>query len=411
MTARAWLTVSVLGNAALAGICFWLWHRGSPGPIPPSASHANIDGQVRAVATAESIRSGQLDWSASMMQLRRAGVPSAIIARIVMEKVAQKWTPLEAQFERQYLNDEIDAARLGELHDERALEEDAELRAALGAEYRTWHREYIVHNMNLGGLQPTEEQKEPLYVVEMDWRDRLHDLEVAKRKGRLDQAAFDAAFAQAEAEYKSKLAGIIGSERVFGEPADHDPGAPVRREFERLQLTDAQVNELAAVQKKWSDLRRAMGQSLDQTKTMDVAYDGDLQAIDRARDEEYRRILGDEAFTRWQRPVDRYRALRNDAPAWGLDKSQVDRVYELIRSYDLAVATFEHQAQAREQSGQNVDWGAVDQSVALYTQQTEASLRAYLGNERFEKMKSQAMFGLRQPNPVRTDPNARAPGK
>jgi hypothetical protein len=44
-----------------------------------------------------------------MAQLRQAGVPSGIIAKVVVEKIAQKWTPLEAKFERQYLNDEIDA--------------------------------------------------------------------------------------------------------------------------------------------------------------------------------------------------------------------------------------------------------------------------------------------------------------
>jgi hypothetical protein len=107
-----------------------------------------------------------------MAQLRQAGVPSGIIAKVVVEKIAQKWTPLEAKFERQYLNDEIDAKRLAELHDERAQEEERELRAALGEGYREWHREHIVQNMNLGGLRPCQEQKEPLYLLETDWRRR-----------------------------------------------------------------------------------------------------------------------------------------------------------------------------------------------------------------------------------------------
>lgn len=394
-------------NAVLVGALFRSALRPAAATrIPSKPIVAMTENKV--VPSEETTPVASLAWTDSMARLRQAGVPGAIIAKIVVEKVAQKWTPLEAQFERQYLNDEIDARRLAELHDERASEEERELRAALGDGYREWHREHLVQNMNLGGLAPAEGQKEPLYALETDWRKRLHELEVAKRNGQLDQDAFDAAFARGEGEYKDKLAAIIGRERVYGEPTENDPRTYLRQEFSRLQLTDAQIAELASVQKTWSDLRGAMAKSLEQSKTMDVAYEGDLQAMDRARDEEYRRILGTEVFDGWQKARDdRYRALRRHAPALGLEPAQVEHVYATLRAYDVAAVTFEHQAQVRSHVGQPVDWAVVDDSLATHANQTEAALRAYLGNERFERMQEQQFFGLRRPNAARSDPNAR----
>jgi hypothetical protein len=409
MKTRSWLVLSVAGNAALLMAVVWLVLRpATPEPVSQPATAAGAAPKMKPAFAARDA-TPQLAWSDSMAQLRQAGVPSAIIAKVVVEKVAQKWTPLEAQFERQYLNDEIDARRLAEFHDQRTQEEERELRAALGDGYREWHKEYIVQNMYLGGLEPAEAQKEPLYIFETDWRKRLHELEVAKRNGQLDQAAFDAAFAEGENDYKGKVAGIIGHDRVYGEPVENDSATQLRREFSRLQLTDEQINELAAVQKKWSGLRGAMTESLERSKTMDVAYEGDLQAMDRARDEEYRRILGTEVFDGWQKTRDdRYRALRRHAPALGLEPPQVEHVYATLRAYDLAAATFEHQAQARSHAGQAVDWAAVDEGLTAHVDQKEAALRAYLGNERFERMEQQQFFGRRRPPPARHDPNARA---
>lgn len=337
-----------------------------------------------------------------MAQLRRAGVPSAIIAKLVVEKVARKWTPLEAGFEQRYLRGEIDARRLAELHDERAREEERELRVALGDGFLAWDREHTVQTMYLGGLQPAEAQKEPLYALQKDWLKRLHALEVAQRNGILDLATCDKERVKAEADYKTKLAAIIGAGRVDGLSSAPDPAVQVRDEFARLQLSDAQVEQLAAVQKQWTEARAAMAASLEETKTIDAAYEGDLRALDRARDEDVRRILGAEAFDRWQRSRDdRYRALRDHAASWSLDQQQVDRVYDTIRAYDLAVANYEHQAQVRAYSGQAVDWAAIETALADYTRETGASLRHYLGRKRFEQLQATGVLGLR--TPVATD--------
>lgn len=398
------LKISLVANGVLLAGVVWLSLRPAPPPARRAASPAPA-ARSPSPHAADETRTAPLDWPDSIAELRHARVPGAIIAKVVIERIAQKWTPLEAKFEQQFLNGEIDANRLAELHEERAREEEHALRAALGEGYREWHRQEIVQNMNLGGVQPSEAQKEPLYLIEIGWRARLQELERAKRHGRLDQTAFDRAVAQAEVDYKHQLAAVVGRERIFGEPVVNDPRAQLSRDFEELQVTDAQLHELAAVQKTWSDTRSAMAESLQRDKTIDGAFDGDLHALDRARDEDYRRILGEDAFDSWQRSRDdRYRLLRNRAQSWDLDPQRVENVYQLIRSYDLAIAAYEHQAQVSAQGGQLVDWTNVQTAVAEYTRQTEATLRQTLGHDRFEQMQAMGAFGLRQsagPDPAR----------
>jgi hypothetical protein len=50
--------------------------------------------------------------------------------------------------------------------------------------------------------------------------------------------------------------------------------------------------------------------------------------------------------------------------------------------------TYQRQARALEAQGQAVDWDAVNNNVQQFAQQTEQTLRKYLGDERFNKIKS-----------------------
>lgn len=332
-----------------------------------------------------------------MAQFRQAGVPSSILAKLVVEKIALKWTPLEKQLEQQYLHDQIDAKRLAEMHDLRELEQEQELRLALGDGYAAWDKQFTVDNMYLGGLTPTNAERDALYPLQKDYLKRLHDLEVSRRNGQLDEISFADAQQQTEDTYKNQLASIIGPDRVDGIKGNENPAVQLRRDFSRLQLNNAQINELAAIQQKWTAARASMSQSLDQTKTIDVAYEGDLQAIDRARDDEFRRILGEEPFDAWQKSRDdRYNALKRNAAGLSLNQQQVDGIYNVLRSYDLAAATFEHQAQVLAQQGKPVDWASVDKSLTAYAQQTEESLRRYLGSERFALLQKSQIFSFQK---------------
>ena len=404
---RVALPLSVGANVVLLGLLL------SAGPNPTSSAPVRTAPTIASTNTspsrapAEPTRANPLDWSESLAQLRRAGVPSAIIATVVREKIAQEWTPREKELEQRYLNGEIDAKRLAEYHDERIAEEDAELRAALGDRYEAWDRESTVAGMYLGGLTPAPEQYEPLYRLQKAWLAELHALEVALRNGELDQLTFDQRHSAAEADYKQKLAAIIGPERV-DQPATDTPAVQVRQDFARLNLSENQIRQLAAIEEKWSKLHGQLAQSLAEKGEVDAAYYGDLQAIDRARDEECRRILGDTAFDAWQNSTDsRFAALQHAASGLNLPPTLVDQVYGAMRAYDLAVTSFEHEAQIKSQQGESVDWGDVDRAIGTYTAQTAAALRHLLGDARFEALQKQQVLALRSAHEETRDPSAR----
>lgn len=393
---RIWFTLSVAANIALVAVLLWPSSRRAP--VASSVVRASDSEKTSTENKAATLtgRDQTLGWQDSLTQFRTAGVPSAILARLVVEKVAQKWTPLVKEHEQQYLNDKITAKQLAEFHDQRANEEEQELRMALGDGYAAWDKQQTVDTMYLGGLEPTSAQRDALYPLQKDYLKRLHDFEVAKREGRMDEQAFSAALAQAELNFKNQLVAIIGPDRVDGLAGKEDPVQQVRQDFARLKLTESQMSQLAGVQQKWSDTRAEMAKALEQTRSMDVAYEGDLKAIDRARDEEFSRILGQEAFDAWQKPQDdRYSIMKNNAGIWNLAPQQVDSVFNTIRAYDLAVFNFEYQAQIREHGGQAVDWTAVQSKIAEYTRQTETALRQQLGQERFEKIQQSQILGLR----------------
>jgi len=354
------------------------------------------DVAARASATDFELQSvTPLSWQESLVQLRRAGVPSAIIAKLVTEKVALKWNAREEACERQYLQNEIDEKRIAELQVERASEEEQELRAALGDDYLAWDKERVLRGMLLGGFVPSLAQKDALYAIQKSWLGRLKELEAAHRDGRLDAAAFDAAYTRAESEYKAQLAAIVGASRVDGPPPVEEPTVQVRREFGRLSLTASQFADLASTQQTWSKMRRELAASVVQNGSTDAADEDDLRTIDDAREAELRRILGEDAFRVWHRSRDAsYRVLQSDPQFAGLDAVQLGRVYDAVRDYDIAASTLRHNERMREFSGQAPDQAAIDQARAILAKQTKVSLCALLGRERYERMQKDGLFGL-----------------
>ncbi len=389
---RLSLGANILLAALVAGLCLRR-------PAPHVSGPAIVP--VSSLPPIEAAPSAPVPWEDSLAELRRMGVPDAIVARLVIEKVARKWTPIEAGLEKKYLNGEIDARGLAEFHDQRAREQEAELRAALGKGFLAWDIETTVGNMYLGGLVPAEAQKRPLYDLQKGHLERLHRLEVAQREGRLAPEAFETVHAREIFDFKTSLAALIGADRVDGLAPASMP--QIRADFAQLGLDDDQMRALAGVHEKWSAARADLAHSLAQTASLDSAYESDLRALEQARDEDYRRILGDERFDAWQRAGDdRHRRMQENAAAWKLDPPAIASVYATLRAYDLAVANREYQAQLREQAGESVDWTAVQAEIAAYTRDTETSLRARLGEERFARLRDASVIALREPDLAKT---------
>jgi hypothetical protein len=99
------------------------------------------------------------------------------------------------------------------------------------------------------------------------------------------------------------------------------------------------------------------------------AYEERLRALDTARDQEYKRVLGTNDFDQLQKIQDhRYRLLKRHANTWSLSESDIDYIYSSVQHYQ------DENQRSRDQ--------------------IEQSLASYLGPERFDRLKKNDLFDL-----------------
>ena len=352
-------------------------------PLPPLAP---------AAATASA--SEQRRWVVE--QLRAAGVQNEVLARMVifnLEETSEERGRELAKICRG------DRATMAELQLQFEKTRDAEIRAALGEEgFRQWDERNMLRELDGGGEPLTAAEREAVYAL---WKQRQHQ-ELAAKEARLHGALDDAQAAESEervsTEYNRQLKSLLGDER-YARAQQMDAGAAaesLRRDFAAASPTASQVQELLAAQQTWSQRRAELERQLQATDS--GAIEDRLRALDQARDEEYRRIIGPDAFNQLQKEQDPgYARMKKFAEAWALDDAKIDYVYGTLRDYQKTVQDYQAQARALEAGGQNVDWTAVKRNLQAFADQTQQALQSSLGAERLAKLQRNGVVEL---NPV-----------
>jgi len=146
---------------------------------------------------------------------------------------------------------------------------------------------------------------------------------------------------------------------------------------------------MLGVQRKWNEQRA----ELDQTPGK--SNEEQMQVLNAARDAEYQRVLGTNAFSELQKSQDiNYQTLKQNAKAWQLNDNEMASVYNALQYSQRAISDYQKQAQALKEQGQPVDWSKVQENIQQFSAQTEQSLKTYLGEERFNKLKKNDLFNL-----------------
>jgi len=123
------------------------------------------------------------------------------------------------------------------------------------------------------------------------------------------------------------------------------------------------------------------------------AYADQIKALDEARDQEYQRVLGSNAFGTLQKAQDDgYSKMKKYENIWGLDDNKVDNVYDAIKYYEKTVQDYQARASALDAQDQSVDWDAVNKNLQQFKEQTQQSLQNYLGQDSFNKMQRNGVF-------------------
>jgi hypothetical protein len=329
-------------------------------------------------------------------QLRAMGVPNNVLARIVLADLDKQWTSRATEVSKKSWGDPDTMAALQLEND---MSRDAEMRSALGeAGFKQWDRENMIREVNRGKIELTSAETDATYALWKKLQQRELELKQAGVKGEMDEADINDAYEKAVSGFKQQMNALLGDER-YAKSQQTDEGAAaasLRQDFARVNPNDSQFQDLLKTEQQWNDQRTALDKQF-QDDPSSAAYAEQIKALDAARDQEYRQVLGTNVFDAFQKEQDPgYSQMKKYETLWGLDDDKIDSVYATMKYYQKSVDNYQSQARALESQGQKVDWDAVNKNLQQFADQTRQALQNYVGEGNFNKMLRNGVF---QPNP------------
>jgi plasmid maintenance system killer protein len=401
MKRETWLRGSLIINVFLAVTIGWMIASRPRPQTLPSGQPADTAKSLlpeehrlvpRATTPSPNPASGRetaTGWSQWIDALRTAGVPNKVLARLVLADFDDRWQKRMDDILQKFQRGDLDQDALTAANQERQTEQDRELRAALGEEgFKLWDQENLLQSFNLKNIKISTSETNALYELQKQLQQQSHELDEKRQKGEIDDTDFNEKQSQLQAAFDQRVKALLGDERYAAMQGVDDGSGELRRNLRKLNATDAQFESLLQVQHDWTERRAELDRQLQQNQSLGVAYEEKIQDIDAARDQEYQRVLGTNAFDTLQREQDeRYAMMKRYAGAWGIDDGNIDYIYRTIKYYEKNVQDYRQQARQLEQSGQPVDWNAINNNLEQFSQQTEKALHDYLGDDRFSKIK------------------------
>jgi hypothetical protein len=386
-------------------------HSSEPAPVPPvemtkeppveTPAFTRQPNAPRYPDTAAA--SDQRRWLVD--QLRAMGVPNKVLARIVLADLDWAWNKRGGEVS---LQNHGDPDTMAALKLESAMSLDAEMRAALGEEgFKQWDHENMLREADGGKVPLTAAETDAAYGSWKKLQQRELELKQAMLKGEMDEADASDAFGKAASEFTEQMKALMGEERYakMQQVDDGTAAESLRQDLAKANPNDAQFQELLKAQQQWNEQRSALDKQ-SQDDPSSAGYAEQLKALDTARDQEYRRVLGDAVFDTLQKEQDPgYSKMKKYEKLWGLDDNSIESVYGTMKYYQKNVEDYQSRARAIEAAGQTVDWDAVNLNLQQFAKETQQALLNYLGADRFNRMQQNGAFQF-DPNQLPHSPPA-----
>jgi hypothetical protein len=393
MNSKSLNTILLSTNLALVVALFCLATRkpqASPAPkeIPETAVREvqPVRNALRPYATAIV----DSDWNQWVNTLRDAGVPTRVLARLVREGFDDQWQTRQAEAQAAFMRGDMDIDALSALNIEHDAEQEKAIRSALGEqEFRKWDMTNVLQSLNLRDIPLTAAEVDTLYDLQKNHINRANELLAAKLKGQIDYATMEEQQTRFEADYDAKLKTLLGEQRFATLQGTGEVAGELQREFSEAKLpADVPFESLVDLQNQWTERRSTMVGQVNEAKSQIANWEQEIKRVDDQRDQEFQRVLGTNAFDTLTAAQDsRYKEMKRYADTWGIGDVDADFVYRTMKYYEKNVADYNQRARQREADGQSVDWDAVKQNVQQFSAQIEQSVRSYLGDDRFDKLK------------------------
>ena len=342
--------------------------------------------------------SAQLQRKWLVDQLRAMGVPNKVLARVVWADIDWKVNQRGGELS---LKSHGDPDTMAAYKLENAMNLDAEMRAALGEEgFKQWDYENLMREANQGKIELTPSETDTAYDLWKKVQQRELELRKARLEGEMDEADVGDAIGTAISEFKQQMKSLLGDER-YAKSQQIDDGtaaaASLRQDFAKANPSDSQFLDLLKTQQQWNEHRMELDKQFENGPSS-PAYAEQIKALEAARDQEYRRVLGPDVFDAYQKEQDLdYIRMKKYANNWALDDDKIDSVYGTLKYYQKSVEDYQSQARALEAQGQSVDWDGVKKNLKQFADQIQQTLQNYLGQDSFNRLQRNGIFELSSP--------------
>jgi plasmid maintenance system killer protein len=358
----------------------------------PDESHIRaIPPREQPVPAAIDTGTHHLEWIACV---RAAGLADNVLARMVQVNFEERWQKrleeLQERYDRGEIEEDQDWAALNQEHD---VELDRELHEALGEDgFQKWNQENTLASLNLRKAGLSTDETGRICDWQKELQRQFRALDKSEKEGQLDHAEATKQREELQSAFDQRIKTLLGDQR-YAETKGDGEARELRRNLRTLNPSDTQFDQLLEAQKHWAEQRAELDRQLQQNKFQGAAYEEQIQAIDAAREGEYQRVLGTNGYNLFQRNQDwRYSRMTQNAKAWSLENEQIDYCYSTLKYYEKVTADYRNQANTMERQGEAMDWDAINQNLSQFSQQTARSLRDYLGEDRFRKMKQSDLW-------------------
>jgi hypothetical protein len=381
------LLLSLALNVVLIGAVLRLTSTRSASPAPSQTgqtqhvtSKAPIGARPSAAVSPASSDIGQ--WLA---QLREAGVPSHVLARLIAADFATRWEKRRDQMQERWERGEIDDDDWAQFHRQRDVDEESAIRSALGEEsFKAWHEEKLLTGLHLDRIQLSPAERDGVYNLRRDMVEQQRDLDRKHRVGEIDDNQLEKQQDKLQSDYDAKTKALLGDDRfaTLQQPASTTIGA-LRRSLQNLNVPSAKVDAVIASEQQWQEQRTAIDRTAGQEAGLSPeAYQAKLNALDQEHDAALQRELGPDGLEALRQMQDeRYRKLTKYAQLWQLSSDEVNNVYDALRNYGPTVDEYRRQAQSR-----GLAYDATQPAIDHFRQTTAASLRASLGDAKYNQL-------------------------
>jgi hypothetical protein len=325
-------------------------------------------------------------------QLRAMGVPNDVLALVAQVDREVEW---DSRFEAC----SGDMNKLERVQLEKDMSKDAEMRAALGEEgFKQWDTKYMLWEALSKEVKTTASEAEAIYAMKKKLQQLKLDTDQARLNGTMDDREIDAAYAKAYSEYNQQMKSLLGDERYAkSQFLDYDfVAGNLRASLAKggVNPTDSQFQELFKVNQQFDDAQSKLDKQV-QSDPSSVDFLSQYKALNDARDQEYRRVLGDSAFDALQKSQSpNYSQMKKYETYWGLDDSKIDYVYNTMKQYQNSVFDYQAQARALQAQGQSAD--AINNKLEQLAAQTQQTLQNYLGQDSYNRLQGNRVLQFYQ---------------